>query len=206
MDSEAYSDSQAAYDWRRKVYASLLAPEDLESHPNFGWRDYPYFELDQFGWSREGPWRLSGFIGHQSAEDELEDVCRRAARGHHEFCVETICGSQTLTCYIQDRTFDGRESWDRIVLGPYHEFKSLLERYGITPRHIEPEPATPEGKLRKYAKLGYEFQLRKLWNKHYLYARKWIKEKRKRDTKYIGQWTEQLKKTAEELNITIKAY
>ena len=35
------------------------------------------------------------------------------------------------------------------------------------------ESETPEGRLRKYASLGYEFQLRRFWHRNYPYARKW---------------------------------
>jgi hypothetical protein len=71
---------------------------------------------------------------------------------------------------------------------------------------VEPEPTRPQDKIRKYAKLGYEFQLLKRWNKYYLYARKWVPENRKRDCKYIGPWTDQLKEIIEGLGIKLSKY
>lgn len=148
------------------------------------------------GRSRDGPWVVKDAFAASFPEDDLWIVTQKVRGKSHEFCLELIEGVWVLVCY----TFqDGL--WHRYILGPYNEFEGILSNFGISPRKVEPEPTTPEDKLRKYAKLGYEFQVLKRWNKRYLYARKWIPEEKKRKSKYIGPWTDNLKKLAQELGI-----
>lgn len=148
------------------------------------------------GKSRNGPWVVEDALAACLPEDALWIVVEKVRGKPHEFCVELVEGVWVLACY----TFQDQQ-WHKYILGPYSEFENLLEHYKISPRKVEPEPKTAEDKLRKYAKLGYEFQVLKRWNKYYLYARKWIPEEKKRSSKYIGPWTDNLKRLAEEINV-----
>jgi len=148
------------------------------------------------GKSRNGPWVVEDALAAASPDDALWVVVERVRGKPHEFCVELIEDVWVLVCYaFQD------QQWHKYILGPCTEFEDLLEYYKITPRKVEPEPKTAEDKLRKYAQLGYEFQILKRWNKHYLYARKWMPEEKKRSSRYIGPWTDNLKKLAEEMGV-----
>jgi len=190
-----------AQEWRKEFFYSILTPEQRRRFSDVNWLEFPYKIIECSGRSRDGPWICSGLTGFRSPREALEDVVRRCHQDFHEFCVEYLNNAWALVCYRQLIIDKNKVFWDRYILGPYNEFKEILRLYNITPKFLEPEPKTAEDKLRKYAQLGYEFQVLKRWNKHYLYARKWMPEEKKRRSKYIGPWTENLKKLAEEIGI-----
>jgi hypothetical protein len=130
----------------------------------------------------------------------LEDVLKHMRAHTVELSVELIDNTLTLTAR------DKESPQIKYFFGPYEAYKVLLELYGLKPKILSREPHTTEVRLRKYAQLGYRFELQKRWNKTYLYAWKWLPDKKKRDSKYIGAWNDDLKRVAMELRVKVSDY
>lgn len=132
--------------------------------------------------------------------DEALDRVIGSAHGN-PLRLEKINGVWNIVARDSYRGWDGGSREEVLLLRPYERYKEALMRRGIA---LEPEPESPEERLMKYAGLGYDFQLRRFWKRYYLYARKWDREKKRREHKYIGRWEENLKKMAEKVGIRLK--
>lgn len=148
-----------------------------------------------------GKYHHSDWFGCPTPDEALNYVIRNA--GGNPLKLKKMNGVWNIVVRRPFITSWGEPREEVLLLRPYERYREALMRRGIA---LEPEPESPEDRLRKYASLGYEFQLRRFWKSYYLYARKWNRKSRRREHKYIGPWSEKLKKMAETLGIKITTY